>query len=215
MKRASLSFLGASALAALSLPATCAVFTDTASSGGFFTWANNNTAIYTGGSGGVFEVQFYTYDGNGATFEDDKAVSSFDYFVGDPKLGLPAGETFVGLEVGARFWDGRTSNDGQTPEDVFSYQLSNDGVNYGAPQSLVFDPISGSGIFETVGTSGSFTADYLRINLLSRVESAGAGSNDPWSSQLSRVTLTTAVPEPATAIFGLTAGGLLVRRRGC
>ncbi|MEM7577977.1 MAG: PEP-CTERM sorting domain-containing protein [Planctomycetota bacterium] len=192
------------------------VFTDTASSGGFFTTANDNTAIYTGGSGGIFEVQFYTYDGDGSTVEDEQATSSFDYFVGNPNLGLPAGDTFVRLEVDARFWDGRTSNDGQVPSDVFTYQLSDDGVNYGSVQTLTFDPITGSGIFDTTGTSAPFEADYVRINLLARTESAGSGSNDPWSSQLSSVTLTSAVPEPASAavvLAGLVGCGLRRRSR--
>lgn len=192
------------------LPASAAMFTDDASSGGFFTSANDNTAIYTGGSGGIFEVQFATYDGDGSTDESDKATSSFDYFVGNPNLGLPAGETFVGLQVIASVWDGRTTFDGQTAEDIFTYQLSDDGVTYGPVQTFTFDAPNGSGIG---GASAAFESDWIRINLLARAESAGSGSNDTWSSQLSQVTLTTAVPEPASAILALAGGALVLRRR--
>lgn len=195
------------------VPATGATFTDTASSGGFFTSANDNTAIYTGTGGGIFEVQFYTYDGDGSTVEDDQATSSFDYYVGNPNLGLPVGDTFVGLEVDARYWDGRTNFDGQSPSEVFTYQLSDDGVNFGPVQILTFDPVTGSGVFETTGTSGAFQADYVRINLLARTESAGSGFNDPWSSQLSSVTLTSAVPEPASAGLLALVGLAAMRRR--
>lgn len=203
-----------------SLPASSATFTDDGNSGDFFGTANQMAIFNTGQPyliDGTFEVSFYTYDGDGATLEDDNATGTIDYFVADTNLGLPAGETFVGIEIDTATWDGRAVNDGQTLEDIYMVQLSDDGVTYGAPIVLSFTaPVTSSnaGFDLSTGSASGFTADYVRVSILSRVESAGSGFNDPWSSRIEEIRLTSAVPEPGSmALLGL--GGLLAvtRRR--
>ncbi|MEO0963507.1 MAG: PEP-CTERM sorting domain-containing protein [Planctomycetota bacterium] len=210
------------AIATASPTASAAVFTDAGNSGDFFGTANQMAIFNTGQDyliDGSFEVSFTTYDGDGGTLEDDKALGTIDYHVANIDLGLPAGETFTGVEIDTATWDGRSNFDGQSESDIYMVQLSDDGVTFGAPIVLGFTtPVvsSNPGFVLSTGSADGFFADYVRISILSRVEAAGSGANDPWSSRIEEIRLTSGViPEPASLALvgaGVALAGLRRRR---
>ena len=74
-------------LLAVSTPASAIVVTDSGDSGGNFYTTTSNLAVYSG----KFEVQYdeNAYDGDGATFEDEKATGTVTYDVTKPEFGRP------------------------------------------------------------------------------------------------------------------------------
>ncbi|MEO0586847.1 MAG: PEP-CTERM sorting domain-containing protein [Planctomycetota bacterium] len=212
--------LAAAALAAAPL-ASAAMFTDDGNSGDFFTINENRMAIFAPGVGGTidgtFEVSFYTYDGDGSTVEDENATGTVEYSVVDPNLGLPPNEAFTGIELDTVTWDGRANFDGQTLDQIYFVQLSDDGVNFDDPIALAFtDPVVSSDIGFTLSTASAsgFSANFVRIGIISRLEAAGSGFNDPWSSRIEEIRLTTSpIPEPGTLALGALGLALVGLRR--
>lgn len=208
-----LRLIGALALpfAASAVPA--ATIVDGADNGSFWLESTDNISIFSS----RFEVGFYTYDGDGGTFEDDQAFGSIVYRADKPGIGVPSGEVFTSVSIDVSAWDGRNQFDGQGINDIYSVDVSSDGVNY-TPVALVFPPVfpSGdpSGFTATTGTASGFFANYVRVNIVARVEAAGSGFNDPWSAGVLQNTLTTAaIPEPSAVAVALVGVVLASRRR--
>jgi hypothetical protein len=202
--------LTAAALVGSAAAASAGTFTDTGDSGGFF-GTPDNMSIYNS----KFEVTYdeFAYDGDGGTFEDDKALGSITYDVSNGDLGLPAGDIFTQVSFDAYAWSGRSQFDGQTLDDIFAVEVSDDGINF-APVSLSF-----SGNWPTTenftATAAGLSAQFVRVSLLARVESAGVQDQNVWSSQIFDITLTSApIPEPGSLmLLGPGAALLAFRRR--
>lgn len=205
-------------VAACVTSAQAATLTDSGDNGIDFLSSSTNVAIFSskfqvawnGGDGG--------YDGDGATFEDDEAVGEFVYDASLPITGIPAGEVFTGIELDVNTWNGRNQFDGQTLADIYTVEVSDDGINF-SPITLAFtgdfpelEPTDGFAL--NTGSATGFQGQFVKVGILARVEAAGAPDNNNWSAEVFEVRLTsTPIPEPASASLLAVAAPLLMRRR--
>lgn len=205
--------VGALTLLVAAPAAPAVTIVDGADNGSFWLESTDNISIFSS----RFEVGFDSYDGDGGTFEDDKAFGNIVYRADKPGIGVPAGEAFTSVSIDVSAWDGRNQFDGQGINDLYSVDVSSDGVTY-TPVALVFPPVfpSGdpSGFTDTTGVASGFLANYVRVNIVARVEAAGSGFNDPWSAGVLQTSLTTvAIPEPSAIAVALVGVVLAARRR--
>lgn len=195
---------------ACALPGSAGVFTDSGDAGGTF-GTPDNMAIYAS----KFEVQYdqFAYDGDGGTFEDDKALGTITYDSSNPILGLPADEEFIEITMNTYAWNGRATFDSQTLEDIFTVEISDNGVDF-TPIALNFSGALPADENNVASASG-FSAQYVRVGLLARLESSGNQDQNVWSSQIFDITLTSApIPEPGSlALVGMGGLALVARRR--
>ncbi|MEM9882247.1 MAG: PEP-CTERM sorting domain-containing protein [Planctomycetota bacterium] len=193
--------------------------TDSGDAGATFLSSSDNVSIFDS----KFQVNWNGgpngepgYDGDGATFEDDEAFGEFVYDATIAITGIPAGESFTEIEIDTNTWNGRNSNEGQLLDDIYSVEVSDDGVNF-TPITLSFagdfptDP-NGNGFATNTGSADGFFARFVKVGIAARVEGSGSANNDNWSSEVLEVRLITAVPEPGSMAL-LSLGGLLVTRR--
>ncbi|MEM7577978.1 MAG: PEP-CTERM sorting domain-containing protein [Planctomycetota bacterium] len=173
---------------------------DFGEAGTFFAESADNMAIYNS----FFEVQFAPYDGNGETDESEKSTASIIYNSFKPGTGVPAGELFTNLELQLTTWDGRSEFDEQTPADIYSASISDNGVDF-SPLDLTFlgeFPNSTDGFTANTATAEGFESQYVKIDILARTEDAGSGFNDPWSAHIEEILLITALPGVSGGVVG-------------
>lgn len=192
--------IGVGLCVTLGLPALAGEIRDTGDAGSFFIDTNDNMAIYNS----FFEVQFASYDGDGGTDESEKSVASVTYRASLPGTGVPAGEVFVGLDLQLTTWNGRDEFDGQTLADIYFAEISDNGVDF-TPLDLTFNglfPDSASGFTANTASASGFEAEYVKITIQARTESAGSGFNDAWASHIEEIYLLTALPGTTGGLAG-------------
>lgn len=173
---------------------------DGGDSGDVFASSTDNLAIYNS----FFEVQWndpdnvgFGYDGDGATFEDDEASGFIIYDSLSPATFLPPDELWTSVTLSTSTWDGREEFDGQTLNDIYSVEVSDNGTDF-TPVDLVFEgsfPSGGSsGFTDTTGVADGFSAQYIKININARVEASGSAFNDAWSSRVTEIDLLSELP---------------------